>query len=98
MRKVRISNTVWNKLDELTNYLTENFKLSEEAAVRRIDRIVVFLAALSNPADYALCRFKRWRVLGYRCVVFEKSWVFAYEIIDDGVIVRDMSHAATLIE
>jgi hypothetical protein len=30
--------------------------------------------------------------------VFEKDWVFAYEIFDGGVIVRDMSHVAILIE
>jgi hypothetical protein len=57
-----------------------------------------FVGKLSLPADYALCRFKRWRALGYRCVTFEKSWVFAYEIVDGGVIVRDMAHAKTLIE
>ena len=97
MRKVRISKTVWDKLDELTTYLTNDFKLSEEASMRRIDRILDFLAALSDPGDYALCRFKRWRAFGYRCAVFE-GWVFAYEIFDVGVIVRDMAHGATLIE
>jgi len=30
--------------------------------------------------------------------VFEKNWIFAYEIYDGGVIVRDMAHATTLAE
>ena len=83
-------------LDELTDYMVGNFKLPEEAAMHRIDRLLVFLDNLSNPVDYALCRFKRWRALGYRCAVFE-GWVFAYEIVDGGVIVRDMAYGATLI-
>ncbi len=45
---------------------------------------------------YPLCRFKRWCKLGYRCAVFEKHWVFAYEIFPEGIIIRDMSHTAAL--
>ena len=70
MRKVRISFDVWGKLDELSDFMVDKFKLPEEdAAIRRIDRLLDFI-------DYALCRFKRWRELGYRCAVFEKSLVF----------------------
>jgi hypothetical protein len=97
MRKVKVSEVVWDKLDELTNYMVDEFKMSEEAAMHRIDRLLIFLAALSAPVDYALCRFKRWRALAYRCAVFE-GWVFAYEIFDGGIIVRDMAYGATLIE
>ena len=95
MRKVRISDVVWDKLDELTDYMIDDFKLPEDAAMRRIDRLLEFLYSLSNPVDYALCRFKRWRALGYRCAVFE-NWVFAYEIFKEGVIVQDMTHGTTL--
>ena len=98
MRKVIISDKVRKKLEELECFLIDELKLSEEAALKRSKRMRVFTDSLSVPADYALCRFKRWRELGYRCAVFEKSWVFAYEIFDGGVIVRDMSHTATLAE
>ena len=97
MRKVRISEDVWKKLDELADYIVDEFKLSESAAMCRIDRLLNFLYRLSSPVDYALCRFKIWRILDYRCAAFE-GWVFAYEIFDGGVIVRDMAHGATLAE
>ena len=77
-------------------YLLDELKLSKEAAKARTYRIDDFLLALGNPADYTLCRFKKWQILGYRCAVFEKTWVFAYETFDNGVIVRDMSHVALL--
>ena len=97
MRKVYVSEQVWDKITELEQYLKENLKFSKEAARKRSDRMRDFLKSLSNPADYALCRFKRWRTLGYRCSTFE-GWVFAYEVFYGGVIVQDMAHGATLIE
>ena len=98
MRKVRLSETVIEYLDDLVDYMVDELKISEEVASKRVGRMREFLASLSNPADYALCRFKKWQELGYRCAVFEKKWVFAYEILDGGVIVRNMSHTAALSE
>jgi len=97
MREVIISVVVKQRIEELERYLVDELKLSEKAALNRSRRMRVFVASLSNPADYALCRFKRWRALGYRCAVFE-SWIFAYEVFDSGVIVQDMVYGATLIE
>ena len=96
MRKVVISNSVIDKIGVLRDYLVSELKLSEDAAMRRIDRIGGFLSSLSTPVDYPLCRFKKWCMLGYRCAVFEKDWIFAYEIFIDGIIIRDMSHTSVL--
>jgi len=98
MRKVNISDAVVERLEELEFFLIDELKLSEEAALKRSQRMRKFIASLSNQADYPLCRFKKWRELGYRCAVFEKSWIFAYEVFEGGVIVRDMSHTAILSE
>lgn len=98
MREVRISGLVRDKIADLESYLIDELKLSEEAALRRSARMRKFVRALSNAADYPLCRFKKWRILGYRCAVCEKDWIFAYEIFEDGIIVRDMSHTSLLIE
>lgn len=98
MREVLIADTVLNRISELRIYLVEELKLSREAALRRTERMDDFLKSLGNAADYPLCRFRKWCTLGYRCAVFEKDWVFAYESFDEGVIVRDMSHTALLKE
>ena len=99
MREVHISGLVLDKISELETYLQEEMHFSKEAARKRSDKMRVFLKSLVNPiADYALCRFKYWRTLGYRCAIFEKIWIFAYEIVDGGVIVRNMSHTAALAE
>lgn len=98
MRKVFVSDTVMDKVSDLKIHLIEELKLSREAAHKRIDRIDDFLLSLGNSADYSLCRFKKWRSLGYRCAVFERDWVFAYEVLEDGIIVREMSHTSLLVE
>ena len=96
-RKVIISDVVRDKVLELELFLKNDLKLSKKVADSRAERIRAFLRSLSSPVDYALCRFKRWSTLGYRCAMFEKEWVFAYEIVPQGIIVRDMSHVAGLI-
>ena len=98
MRDVIISNQVRLKISELNLYLTQEFKLSWVAAEARIQRMKVFVESFRNEVDYPLCRFIKWRKLGYHCAVFEKSWVFAYELVPEGVIVRDMAHTAVLAE
>ena len=96
-RKVIISDIVRDRVLELESFLKNDLKLSKKAAKSRTARIGAFLKSLSAPVDYPLCRFKRWNVLGYRCVVFEKDWVFAYQIVPQGIIIRDMSHVKVLI-
>jgi len=98
MRTVVISDTVQEKIANLRKYLLNELKLSREAAHARTNRMDVFLLSLGYPVDYPLCRFRRWQALGYRCAVFERSWIFAYEVFQDGIIVRDMSHTAILAE
>lgn len=96
MREVVVSETVLNKVSELKDYLVHELKLSEEAALNRTGRIERFLIHLGCLDDYPPCHFKRWREKGFRCAVFEKNWVFAYEIYPDGIIIRDMSNTALL--
>ena len=96
MREVLVDGKVWDKISELELYLKDELKLSKEAARRRSDRMRDFVASFRNAVDYPLCRFKRWRLLGYHCAIFDKDWIFAYEIFDEGVIVRDMSNTALL--
>lgn len=98
MRKVVVADAVMNQVADLRTYLIEQLKLSQEAAHRRIDRIERFLLSLAYDVNYPLCRFKKWQIKGYRCAVFEKDWVFAYEVFEEGIIVREMSHTSLLIE
>jgi hypothetical protein len=98
MRKVIITINVRHRLEELEYFLVDELKLSETAAKRRSFKLRLSVNALVNDsADYALCRFRRWRELGYRCLASD-GWVFAYEIVPEGIIVQDMAHSKTLYD
>jgi len=96
VRKIIVSRQVRDKISDLETYMRNELKLSKEAARRRSDRMRQFVLSLANNADYPFCRFKKWCVLGYRCAVFEKDWVFAYEVFDEGIIIQDMSNTSIL--
>jgi len=96
MFNIFVADTVWAKIDDLENYLINELQLSEAAALQRTNRMRLFLKNISLIVRHPICRFKQWCELGYRCAVVEKSWVFAYEEFDEGIIVRDMSHTALL--
>jgi hypothetical protein len=98
MREVHISNEVLERISELDEFLGRELGFSKIAARKRSDRMREFTASLRFEVDYPPCRFKRWRASGYRCAVFEKEWIFAYEVFDDGIIVRDMANAALLMK
>jgi len=98
MYRVLISDMVREKLEKLESYLVDELKLSEESALKRSQRMREFVGSLTIPTAYPLCRFTRWQLLGYRCAVFERTWVFAYEIFTEGIIIRDMSHTTVLTE
>jgi hypothetical protein len=97
MRKVLISDTVQDKIVELNRFLTQEYFMSQSAADARTRRMQNFVASLSAPISHALCRSMRWRELGYRCTSFE-GWVFAYELFDDGIIIRDMKHSKLIFD
>ncbi len=97
MREVIISRAVRERIADIEQYLQFELHLSRYAARKRSDKMREFVLALRGSADYALCRFAPWRALGYHCVSFE-GWVFAYEIVPEGVIVRDMSHGKLLVD
>ena len=98
MRNIIISKSVRDKIDELEAYLRDDLKLSKEAARKRSNKMRNFVLSLSGNVEHPRCRFKIWCALGYRCAVFEKDRVFAYEVITEGIIIRDMSNTALLTE
>ena len=97
-REIVLSAQFADKFEELAFYLKDELKLSEIAVLAYKERFFDFLRSFGVVVDYAPCRFKRWRALGYRCAVFERGWVIAYETVSGGVIIRDMMHGKLLAE
>jgi plasmid stabilization system protein ParE len=92
MREVRMSSVVLDKFEDIVSYLKNDFKFSDHAIEKYRRRFGDFLKSLENPGDYARCRNRKWYDLGYRCVHFQ-GWVLAYEIVPEGIIIHEMTHA-----
>lgn len=97
-RPIIVSTNVVDKLSDVVAYLKDDLKLSQEAALKYRDRFLDFIRTFCVEVNRPLCRFKKWCERGYRCAVFEKQWVIAYEIVDKGIIVQDISNTALLKE
>ena len=97
-RNIIVSALVVDKLGELVAYLKNDLHLSEEAALAYRDRFLAYIQSFGAEVDHPLWRFKKWCSSGYRCAVFEKHWVLAYERTEHGVIVQDMANTALLQE
>ncbi len=97
MRNIIVSTQTRSKISELESYLKDDLKLSKEAARKYSDRMRRFVLSLADETvNYPLCRFKRWCIMGYRCAIFERNWIFAYEITPVGIIIQNMSNTALL--
>ena len=95
MKPVQVSNAVILRLDELFQYIVNEYKMPVTAH-KRIEEIREFLQSLGGCFVLAKCRRKGWNKLGYRCAVFDHTWVFAYQVYDDRVIIHDMEYAANI--
>jgi hypothetical protein len=98
MRKVVFSDAVNMRLFDLERYLQHELHFSKPAARRRSQHIRNYVFRLRNPMfNTARCRSRKWHALGYHCISFD-GWVFAYEYILDGVVVRDMMHSSLIAD
>jgi plasmid stabilization system protein ParE len=97
MRRVIVAKNVLERIEELECFLVDELKFSESVAKKRSARLRSIVKSLAGPVRHALCRFRPWREAGYHCVPFE-GWVFAYEVLDEGVIIRDMKHGRLLAD
>jgi len=95
MKPVEISVDALGKLDELFKYIVNEYK-APETAHNYIEGINEFLQKLGGCFALAKCRRKKWREKGYHCAVYDHSWIFAYQIYDDRVIIHDMEYTANI--
>ena len=95
MKPVEIDSNVLERIDELFNFIINEFKAPDTAHCY-IENIHQFLQKLGGNFSLVKCRRKKWREKGFHCAVFNHCWVFAYKIYDDRVIIHDMEYAANI--
>ena len=97
MKPVEIADNVLERLNELFNYVVNEYKMPETAH-NYIEEINEFLKELGGCFALVKCRRKKWKEKGYHCAIFNHRWIFAYKIYDDRVIIHDMVYAANITD
>lgn len=66
-------------------------------AKKFVDGVFEFFAAISiDTADHRVCRYTRWKDLGYKCVNYNKKYVVAYLSLKNEIIICDFVVAKLL--
>jgi len=76
MKPVEIADNVLGRLDELFNYIVNEYK-APDTAHSYIEEISEFLQKLGGCFTLSKCRWKKWREKDYHCAVFKHHWIFA---------------------
>lgn len=87
-RKVRILENVAVSVAEIAFFIES--KGMPDTAKKFVDEAFEFFETISiDAADHRLCSYKRWQVLGYRCINYKKKYVVAYLNLISEVIICD---------
>jgi hypothetical protein len=72
---------------ELADYITEQISMPATAN-KYIDKLLLFANSISNiPNTFPICKYPPWKRKNLCCVTFNKTWVFAFKIVKEKVVI-----------
>jgi hypothetical protein len=96
MREILIKQKVNNKLDEIADFIINEYQMPL-TAINYAKRLLDFIDDLKNhPFSNAYCRKYFRDSSKFRCAVFEKKWIIKYFITEEYVIVDDIIWGASV--
>ena len=68
-----------------------------QTAKKFIDDVFLFFEKLSDKRiEHKLCRYRRWKDLGYRCVSYKRKYIVACLSLDKEIVICDFVAAKLL--
>ena len=59
-----------------------------ETAVKYVDKLLQFAESLGNTSNaYTLCKYPNWKRRNLQCVTYDKTWIFAFRVIKNKVVI-----------
>ncbi|MFN0048778.1 MAG: type II toxin-antitoxin system RelE/ParE family toxin [Cytophagales bacterium] len=84
--EVVISERALVDVDKIVDYISEQGY--PETALKYANRTYDFCLTINNfPLKYNLCKYATYRKYGYRCAIFENTYVIAFKIEKGKMIV-----------
>jgi plasmid stabilization system protein ParE len=85
--KVVLKPTAEIAIVEIANYISETIKMPETAE-KYTDRLLQFAHQISaTPQAYGLCKYPIWEIKNLQCAIFDKTWIFAFKLIKNKVVI-----------
>ncbi len=96
MREILIKQKVNNKVNEITDFIINEYQMPI-TAINYAKRMLDFIDDLKNhPYANAFCRQYFKNSSNFRCAVFEKKWIIKYSITENYVIIEDIIWGASI--
>ena len=85
--KVLFKPSAEKTIHELADYITEQISMPATAN-KYIDKLLSFAKSISNiPNTFPICKYPAWKSKKLYCITFDKTWVFAFKIVKDNVVI-----------
>lgn len=94
--KVVFRNAALKSINSLAKYIVEEIQMPETAD-RYIQKLYEFSIHIGkSPNAYTKCKNKTLSLLELKCAVFNKTWVFAFKVTDNRVVIYDIIYGPFL--
>ena len=72
---------------ELAEFITLQI-LMPDTANKYIDKLVSFAKSISKtPNAYSICKYPQWKNKKLHCATFDKTWVFAFKMVNENIVI-----------
>jgi Plasmid stabilization system protein len=81
-------------LISLHRYISENNPQNADVYIARMIHFIQGLTIM--PEKFAPCRFEKFAIKGYSCVVFEKNYIVFYKVVQETLYVCNIIRTSRL--
>lgn len=85
--KVIYKPSATESIESISTYISENI-LMPETGIKYAKKLIAFGNSLGDfPTAYSKCKYPNWKKKDLFCSTFDKTWIFAFKIIQNNVVV-----------
>ena len=85
--KVVLKPSAEHAIASITDYISATIQMPE-TAIKYVDKLLQFAESLGNTSNaYTLCKYPNWKRRNLQCVTYDKTWIFAFRVIKNKVVI-----------
>ena len=85
--KVVLKPSAENAITNIADYISTTIQMPE-TAVKYVDKLLQFAESIGKASNaYTLCKYPNWKKRNLLCATFDKTWILAFRIIQNKVVI-----------